>query len=49
MNLGQYGQALARFLEFQGEKDALRFAAQCYEAMGDKENSAIFKKRYREM
>ncbi len=34
MNLAQYDQALARFLEFQDEKDALHFAARCYEAPG---------------
>jgi radical SAM superfamily enzyme YgiQ (UPF0313 family) len=49
MNLGQYDRALVRFLEFQEEKDAIHFAAKCYEAMGDKENFAVFMKKYSEM
>ena len=35
MNLADYDQALARFLEFPDEKDAVQFAARCYEALGD--------------
>jgi tetratricopeptide (TPR) repeat protein len=49
MNLAQYGQALERLLKFQDEKDALRFAARCYEAMGDRANAAIFMDKYHEM
>ena len=33
MNLADYDQALARFLEFPDEKDAVHFAARCYEAL----------------
>jgi len=49
MNLAQYDQALKRFLAFQGEKDALQFAAQCYEALGDQKNFAAFRKKHSEM
>jgi radical SAM superfamily enzyme YgiQ (UPF0313 family) len=49
MNLAQYDQALERLLKFQDEKDALRFAARCYEAMGDRANAAIFMDKYHEM
>jgi radical SAM superfamily enzyme YgiQ (UPF0313 family) len=49
MNLADYDQALARFLKFPNEKDAVRFAAQCYEALGDQENSVAFKKKHSEM
>ena len=33
MNLGEYEQALARFLGFQEEKEAVQFAAECYKAL----------------
>jgi len=49
MNLADYDHALARFLEFPAEKDAVQFAARCYEAMGDQENSAAFRKKLAEM
>ncbi|MCP4623491.1 MAG: hypothetical protein GY850_08155 [bacterium] len=49
MNLARYDQALKRFLAFQGEKDAVQFAAQCYEALGDEENAALFLERYNQM
>ncbi len=45
MNLGQYDRALERFLKFENEKDAVRFAAQCYEALGDrKQANVLFEK-----
>jgi radical SAM superfamily enzyme YgiQ (UPF0313 family) len=49
MNLAQYDQALKRFLAFQDERDALRFAARCYEAMGDNTRAAIFMEKYSNM
>jgi radical SAM superfamily enzyme YgiQ (UPF0313 family) len=49
MNLAQFDQALARFLEFQNEKDAVHFAARCYEAMGNQEQAAVFLEKYNEM
>ena len=49
MNLADYDQALARFLEFPDEKDAVHFAARCYEALGDKENTALFLARYNQL
>ena len=49
MNLAQYDQALARFLEFPAEKDAVQFAARCYEAMGDPEKAAVFMEKYKGM
>jgi hypothetical protein len=33
MNLGEYEQALSRFLGFQEEKEAVQFAAECYKAL----------------
>jgi hypothetical protein len=45
MNLGQYDRALERFLAFKDEKDAVRFAARCHEALGDRKNAnAMFEK-----
>jgi len=49
MNLADYDQALARFLEFPNEKDAVRFAARCYEALGDREKAAVFMEKYKVM
>ena len=49
MNLAEYDQALECFLAFQGEKDAMRFATQCYEAMGDVENAASLLEKYNRM
>jgi anaerobic magnesium-protoporphyrin IX monomethyl ester cyclase len=49
MNLADYDQALIRFLEFPDEKDAVHFAARCYEALGDMENAAVFSKKHSAM
>ena len=49
MNLADYNQALARFLEFPAEKDAVHFAARCYEALGEREKAAAFMERYQAM
>jgi tetratricopeptide (TPR) repeat protein len=49
MNLADYDQALARFLEFPDEKDAVHFAARCYEALGDDSKAAAFMKKYKTM
>jgi len=49
MNLADYDRALARFLEFPAEKDAVQFAARCYEAMGDHQNAALFMDKYNTM
>ena len=49
MNLAEYDRALTRFLEFQDEKDAVHFAARCYEALGDQENFTAFMEKYDEM
>jgi len=49
MNLADYDQALARFLEFPAEKDAVHFAARCYEALGDHQNAALFMDKYNTM
>ena len=45
MNLGQWEQALSRFLRFQDNKDAIRFAAICYRSLGDESNAAVFQKK----
>jgi radical SAM superfamily enzyme YgiQ (UPF0313 family) len=49
MNMGAYDQALQRFLKFQNEKDAVYFAAKCYEALGDPKNAAAFLETLDEM
>ncbi len=49
MNLAQYDQALARFLEFQDEKDALQFAARCSEALGDRDKATTFFDKFKAM
>jgi radical SAM superfamily enzyme YgiQ (UPF0313 family) len=49
MNLAQYDQALEHFLAFQGEKEALQFAARCYEAMGEGSKALAFMEKYNEM
>jgi radical SAM superfamily enzyme YgiQ (UPF0313 family) len=49
MNLADYDQALIRFLEFPDEKDAVHFAARCYEALGDREKAAHFIEKLKEM
>jgi radical SAM superfamily enzyme YgiQ (UPF0313 family) len=49
MNLGRYDQALTRFLEFPAEKDAVRFAACCHEALGDLQKAAAFMQKYEGM
>jgi anaerobic magnesium-protoporphyrin IX monomethyl ester cyclase len=49
MNLADYDQALIRFLEFPDEKDAVHFAARCYEALGDMEKAAVYMEKYKAM
>jgi radical SAM superfamily enzyme YgiQ (UPF0313 family) len=49
MNLAQYDHALARFLEFPDQKDAVQFAARCYEALGHKEKATLFMDKYKTM
>ena len=49
MNLGQWEQALSRFLRYQDNKDALRFAAVCYRSVGDERNAAAFQKKFEQM
>ena len=41
MNLGQYHRALERFLDYEDEKDAVRFAVRCYEALGDRKQADV--------
>jgi len=49
MNLADFGQALARFLEFPDEKDAVHFATRCYEALGDDSKAALFLEKLKKM
>jgi len=49
MNLAQYDQALARFLDYPNEKDAVQFAARCYEALGQDSKAAAFVEKYKKM
>ena len=49
MNLEQWDEALSRFLEFQDVKEAVRFAALCYKALGDEKKSAAFFEKLKEM
>jgi hypothetical protein len=38
MNLEQWDEALSCFLDFQDVKEAVRFAALCYKALGHEKN-----------
>jgi Flp pilus assembly protein TadD len=49
MNLGQWEEALSRFLKYQDNKDAVRFAAICYRSLGDEDNAAAFHKKSEQM
>jgi anaerobic magnesium-protoporphyrin IX monomethyl ester cyclase len=49
MNQTKYDQALDRFLKFQDEKDAVQFAARCYEALGEAENAAALLEKYNQI
>jgi len=49
MNLEQWDEALSRFLEFQDVKEAARFAALCYKALGDEKKSAAYLKTFNRM
>jgi radical SAM superfamily enzyme YgiQ (UPF0313 family) len=49
MNLGQWEQALSRFLKFQDNKEAVRFAALCYKSLGDENNAADFQTKFDRM
>ena len=49
MNLAQWNRALSFFLNFQDEKDAVRFAALCYRSLGDEKNAEIMHKKYEKM
>ena len=49
MNLGQYHRALERFLEYKDEKDAVQFAAQCYDAIGDPRNADAMMEKLKSM
>jgi len=40
MNLEQWDRALSHFLEFQDVKEAVRFAALCYQSLGDEKKAA---------
>ncbi len=49
MNLGQWERALSHFLEFQNDKEAVRFAARCYESLGDGTSAAAMQEKYEKM
>ncbi len=49
MNLGLWEQALSHFLEFQDVKEAVRFAALCYQNLGHERNAAALLNRFQEM
>ena len=49
MNLDQHKQALSRFLEFQEVKEAVRFAALCYQALGDEKKAADLHAKFEKM
>jgi anaerobic magnesium-protoporphyrin IX monomethyl ester cyclase len=49
MNMEQWDEALSRFLEFQDVKEAARFAALCYKALGDEKKSAAYLKTFNRM
>ena len=49
MNLEQWDRALSHFLEFQDVKEAVRFAALCYQSLGDEKKAAAMQKRFEKM
>lgn|GEM_PF-2273658 len=49
MNLAQHDQALSRLLDFPNEKDAVHFAARCYEALGQDSKAAAFMEKFKNM
>jgi radical SAM superfamily enzyme YgiQ (UPF0313 family) len=49
MNLEQWDGALSHFLEFQDVKEAVRFAALCYQSLGDEKKAAAMQKRFEKM
>jgi radical SAM superfamily enzyme YgiQ (UPF0313 family) len=49
MNLGHFDKALKHFLKFDNAKEAVRFAAQCYEALGDEGNALLYSKKLEAM
>ena len=49
MNLAQWDRALSLLLNFQNEKDAVRFAALCYRSLGDEKNAEVMHKKYEKM
>jgi len=49
MNLEQWDQALSHFLEYQDVKEAVRFAALCYESLGDEANATAMRKKFEQM
>jgi radical SAM superfamily enzyme YgiQ (UPF0313 family) len=46
MNLELWDRALSLFLEFQDVKEAVRFAALCYKALGDEKKAEALHKRF---
>jgi radical SAM superfamily enzyme YgiQ (UPF0313 family) len=49
MNLEQWDGALSLFLKFQDVKEAVRFAALCYQSLGDKKNAAALQQTFEQM
>jgi hypothetical protein len=49
MNLEQWDRALSHLLKFQDVKEAVHFAALCYESLGDEKNAAAFKITFEQM
>ncbi len=49
MNMGQHRDALDVLLKFPASKQAVHFAAQCYQALGDSENAAAFARKVHRM
>ncbi|MFH2218120.1 MAG: cobalamin-dependent protein [Pseudomonadota bacterium] len=45
MNTGAFDRALAHLLPFQNSKETLGFIMSCYEATGDAEKAALFRKK----
>ena len=49
MNLEQWDRALSHFLEFQDVKEAVRFAALCYQSLGDQKKAADLLQNFEQM
>jgi len=49
MNVGEFVTALSFFTKFDTSRDALYYAANCYQTLGDAENATACFRKYQSM